>query len=328
MLVLSLAAGLGVGVALIRWAGADAVGEALARLGWHGFLGVCLLQALVVAVRAAGLRLQLGRASFPACTAARLAREGTQSILWMVPGLGVVAGIRVLTLLPGLGAEPARAAACTFIDMLVESASLMLCALLSLLLVLGVVESGQGGLWLAAFAAAALPLVALAVLGSHAGARRLVGKLMRKGARAFGQGMGRDLTDVTAALTADRPRMIRAALIHGAGWVLGAGQIWFAARTMDVELSLPAALALNSLVVAVTGLLFVVPWGAGVQEGSFVLVGGLFGVDPATALVLSLVQRARDLALGLPGVGIWAILEMRRWGKGVAAGDQPRAVAP
>ncbi|KQT53399.1 hypothetical protein ASG52_04550 [Methylobacterium sp. Leaf456] len=324
MLALALAAGLGLGVALIRWAGAEAVGEALVRLGWPGFFAVCLLQAVVVATRAAALRVQFGQAAFTACLGARLVREGAQNVLWMVPGLGVVAGIRALTLMPGMRAGPVRAAACTFIDMLVESTTLMLCALLSLLLVLGVVESGQGGLWLAAFAAAALPLVALAGLGRHAGARRLVGKLVRKGARAFGQGIGRDLTDATAALTADRRRMLRAGAIHLGGWVLGAGQIWLAARTMGVELSLPAALALNSLVVAVTGLLFVVPWGAGVQEGSFVLVGGLFGVDPATALVLSLVQRARDLALGVPGVGVWAVLEMRRRNR---AADEAQVVA-
>lgn len=312
MLILALAAGLGLGVALIRWAGAAAVSEALARLGWHGFLAVCLIQGVVVATRAAALRVQLGRASLSACVGARLVRDGAQNVLWMVPGLGVVAGIRALTLQPGAAAGPVRAAACTFIDMLVESATLMLCALVSLLLVVGVVESGQGGLWLAAFASAALPLFALAALSRHDGARRLIGRLVRKGARAFGQGIGRDLTDATAALTADRPRMLRAALVHGTGWVLGAGQIWLAARAMGVELSPPAALALNSLVVAVTGMLFVVPWGAGVQEGSFVLVGGLFGVDPATALVLSLVQRARDLALGVPGVALWSVLEMRR----------------
>lgn len=314
MLVLALAAGLGLGGALIHWAGAAEVGEALARLGWHGFLAVCLLQAAVAAIRAAALQVQLGRASFLACLGARLVREGVQNVLWMIPGLGVVAGIRVLALQSGATVGPVRAAACTFVDMVIESATLMLCALASLLLVLGMVERGQAGLWLAAFAAAAVPLLALAGFSRHEGARRLVGKLVRRGARAFGKGIGRDLTDAAAALTADRPRMIRAALVHVAGWVLGAGQIWLAARAMGVELSLPAALALNSLVVAVTGLLFVVPWGAGVQEGSFVLVGGLFGVDPATALVLSLVQRARDLALGMPGVALWSVLEIRRRG--------------
>lgn len=327
MLVLALAAGLGLGGALIHWAGASAVSEALARLGWHGFLAVCLVQAAVVATRAAALRVQLGRASYAACLGARLVREGAQNVLWMVPGLGVAAGIRALTLQPGAAAGPVRAAACTFVDMLIESAALMLCALASLLLVVGTVERDQGGLWLAAFAAAAVPLVALAALSRHGGARRLIGKLVRKGARAFGQGIGRDLTDSTAALTADRPRMIRATLIHVGGWLLGAGQIWLAARAMGVELSLPAALALNSLVVAVTGMLFVVPWGAGVQEGSFVLVGGLFGVDPATALVLSLVLRARDLTVGAPGVALWSVLEWRRRSTAavVRDGAEPRA---
>jgi hypothetical protein len=54
-----------------------------------------------------------------------------------------------------------------------------------------------------------------------------------------------------------------------------------------------------------------VPMGAGVQELSFVLVGSLLGVAEANAIALSLVLRARDIALGLPAVLAWFAAEAR-----------------
>jgi glycosyltransferase 2 family protein len=38
----------------------------------------------------------------------------------------------------------------------------------------------------------------------------------------------------------------------------------------------------------------------------------LFGVPVTNALTLSLVKRIPDLALGLPGLFVWYLLEMRR----------------
>jgi hypothetical protein len=35
----------------------------------------------------------------------------------------------------------------------------------------------------------------------------------------------------------------------------------------------------------------------------------LFGLPPQTSLVISLAKRVRELSLGLPGLGVWQLVE-------------------
>jgi hypothetical protein len=65
------------------------------------------------------------------------------------------------------------------------------------------------------------------------------------------------------------------------------------------------------LVTAVRGVAIVVPAGWGIQEGTFILVGGLLGHSPDFMLALSLATRARSLMVALPGMLAWQHLEGR-----------------
>jgi hypothetical protein len=49
-----------------------------------------------------------------------------------------------------------------------------------------------------------------------------------------------------------------------------------------------------------------------VQEGAYVLLGAGFGLTPEMSLALSLLKRARDLAIGLPAIAIWQAIESNR----------------
>ncbi|HMJ49089.1 MAG TPA: hypothetical protein VK440_00755, partial [Burkholderiales bacterium] len=66
-----------------------------------------------------------------------------------------------------------------------------------------------------------------------------------------------------------------------------------------------------SLIYALKSLAFFVPLGAGVQEGGYVLIGGLLGLSPDLALAVSLLKRARDLIIGLPALLVWHHIERR-----------------
>jgi glycosyltransferase 2 family protein len=46
-----------------------------------------------------------------------------------------------------------------------------------------------------------------------------------------------------------------------------------------------------------------------VQEGGFILIGGAFGLDPATCLALAGARRIRDLVIFLPGLVAWQFAE-------------------
>jgi len=70
-----------------------------------------------------------------------------------------------------------------------------------------------------------------------------------------------------------------------------------------------AVLVLESMLYAVRTSAFVVPNAVGVQEGAYILLGATFGLTPEMALALSLLKRARDLAIGLPTIGVWQALE-------------------
>jgi glycosyltransferase 2 family protein len=49
-----------------------------------------------------------------------------------------------------------------------------------------------------------------------------------------------------------------------------------------------------------------------VQEGGFLVIGGLYGIRPEVSLALSLVKRVPDIVLGIPGLLAWLHLETNR----------------
>jgi putative membrane protein len=99
---------------------------------------------------------------------------------------------------------------------------------------------------------------------------------------------------------------------HFAFWMLGTGEVWLAMHFLGHPVTLLEALVLESLVGAVRAAAFAVPGGLGVQEGGFIVLGSLLGVDATAALSLSLVKRVRELAFGLPGLLVWQLKEGRR----------------
>jgi hypothetical protein len=54
------------------------------------------------------------------------------------------------------------------------------------------------------------------------------------------------------------------------------------------------------------------PAAIGVQEGVFMIIGGLLGLSPELSLALALTRRARDLIVFLPGLLAWQAQEGRR----------------
>jgi len=72
------------------------------------------------------------------------------------------------------------------------------------------------------------------------------------------------------------------------------------------------ALVIESLLHAVRGAAFAVPGALGAQEGGLVLLCAMFGIPPEQAIALSLVKRAADLVLGVPGLLGWQMLEWER----------------
>jgi uncharacterized membrane protein YbhN (UPF0104 family) len=80
---------------------------------------------------------------------------------------------------------------------------------------------------------------------------------------------------------------------------------------MGANAPLWAVLAVESLMYAARGVAFMLPGGLGVQEGAYVVLAPLFGLQPSDLLAVSLLRRARDLVVGVPVLLIWQAREGR-----------------
>jgi len=96
----------------------------------------------------------------------------------------------------------------------------------------------------------------------------------------------------------------------------GSGEIWIALYALDLRATFVNALILQSMVLTIRSAAFAVPGGLGVQEGGYLFVGNLLGIPGDAAFALSLIARVRELALGIPGLISWQVIEARRLWRG------------
>lgn len=89
------------------------------------------------------------------------------------------------------------------------------------------------------------------------------------------------------------------------------GEVWLAAYLLGYPISIVEALLLKSLSSTLSDFAFVVPNSYGVQEGAFVVLGGLIGLSPEVALAISLAIRIRELIIDVPGLVLWQHAEGR-----------------
>lgn len=100
--------------------------------------------------------------------------------------------------------------------------------------------------------------------------------------------------------------------MHLIGWISTGVAGWIAYRAMGVPIDFDDALAIEALLSAAAALAFLVPVNAGVQEAGYAGLGTIFGIPPELSLGVSLVRRARDIAVGVPILLVWQLVEMRR----------------
>ncbi len=312
-LLIATALGLGVAVLAIGRIGFTPVLAAAQRIGWPGFAALLAYSAFPL--------LLLGLAWW-ACTPgtparrvplfvwARTAREGATDVLPFAQFGGLLVGARVL----GAARVPAaRAWASMVADLSSELAAQLVFTLygvgaLALVLtsratspdlwpILGAGIGLSAGI-LAAFLAFQRPMLRIA------GA--LAERVLPGAARATA-----GVADVLADIYAHPHRIAAAFLLNLAAWIASAGGAWLALLLMGVHVPLWAVMTIEALIFTLRSAAFMLPGALGLQEAAYALIGPIFGLDPATALALSLIKRARDLAIGVPALLIWQFGEGR-----------------
>lgn len=116
---------------------------------------------------------------------------------------------------------------------------------------------------------------------------------------------------IVRELYRNRARLTAAISWRLAALVLQSGEVWLAAYLLGFPISIVEALMLKSLSSTLSDAAFVVPNSYGVQEGAFVLLGGLIGIAPEVALAISLAIRIRELIIDVPGLVFWQHAEGR-----------------
>lgn len=123
-------------------------------------------------------------------------------------------------------------------------------------------------------------------------------------------------------------RLLAAALLNLVGRGALVFEIWVAAQLIGAPIGLLEALALRAIAVMIRSAAFLMPGGWGVQEGGFVAVGAVLGIDAEIALVLSLATRIRELVIGVPALLSWQAAEGRGLWRKRARGRADDAAAP
>jgi putative membrane protein len=123
---------------------------------------------------------------------------------------------------------------------------------------------------------------------------------------------GEILDRTVRALYARRRGVVLCCVTTIVSLVVGSGEIWIALHSLNLNATFTNALILQSMALTIRSAAFAVPSGLGVQEAGYLIVGNLLGIPGEAAFALSLIARVRELALGVPGLVVWQLIEGRR----------------
>jgi putative membrane protein len=157
--------------------------------------------------------------------------------------------------------------------------------------------------------------VALLVAAQRFGALRLLESVVRRLAARWPRLLSLTearLHERLMALHQRRGAALGSGCIHLGCWFLGAAEIWVALYALGIPVPAEKCLIIESLGMTARSAGFFVPGALGIQEAALVVVSGLVGLSPETAMLIAIVKRLRDVVLGLPALAMWQWVEGRR----------------
>jgi glycosyltransferase 2 family protein len=311
---IALLAGLALVTVLVAWYGFRTVALAMSTMG-AGVLLLPLVYAPHLAGGAASWRLQFLPGRQPPFFAALRALWIGLSIETLVPAASLGAEVMKARLLLRSGVRGNDAAASVVVDLTVQALVLAIWGLVGVG-ALAILHADAAVVWSALGGAAGLAAgVGGFLLAQRAG---MFGFLTRAGGKTFRAGRWQGIIDSAAQLDQtiralyDQPqRILLACAIRCLSRSLLAVELWLVAKLMGQPIAPVDAVMILGIIGALRAATFFIPGGWGVQEGGFVILGGLLGLAPDFMLAMSLATRARELMVGVPGVVVWQIVEGR-----------------
>ena len=306
-----------VSIGLVAWYGFDGVMSAVASAGWGGFALVVTWQMALFGVLGLAWDVILPTESLRrriwVPVWGRMVRDCSANILPFSQVGGFIFGARAVTL---HGIAWPVATASTVVDVTAE----FLAELAFVAIGLGILLARAPRSDLAVPVEVGLGLAVCATFAfiwlQH-GAAPLFARIGKRIAGRWFRNTKDRLDVVQAEFSLIYRHTLRLGIgftVHLLGW-MGTGIAgWIAYRVIGVPIDFDDALAIEALLAGAAALAFLVPVNAGVQEAGYVALGAIFGVPPELSLGVSLIRRARDVAVGVPILLVWQVLEARRLG--------------
>lgn len=314
--------GIAVVTAIMVKLGIRPILDAFMRLGAVGFLEIVLAQIVVnltlgLAWCAACPELGLGRA-----IGARAVRDAVGNCLPFSQLGGMIVGVRATckrrpkgSRKPSIGI--AEAAATNIVDITTE----VLGQIAFILLAIACLARHSGASKFVIPALVSIIVIGIGAAGfiwtQHKGGallHRIGRKLSDHFAHDWGALINSNIHQFQTCLEAlwARPgRIAMGAFLHLVAWSGGAGITYLALNLLGAQVSFISAIAIEGIVCGIMSASFVVPAALGVQEAAYIALGLMVGVNAENAVVISLLRRGRDLAIGLPVIMIWQVYEWR-----------------
>lgn len=311
--VVALLVGLALTAFLIWHIGIGPIWDAASKVGWGGFVVICLAGLAVEAcLGTAWYALLSGHGvSWFVLVCGRQVRDSSSDLLPFTQIGGMVIGARAAS----LGGVPAPLAyASMMVDVTTELMGQIAFIILGLLLGFTQLKASAAMapyadamiLGTAVLIPAAAAFIVLQRKGTHL-AEKLAGRLLPAAVshtEAFSQALH--------GFYEQPLRLTVSASFHLFGWILSGVWIWLILRFCGADISLLSALTIEALLGALRSVTVFIPSAIGVQEAGYAALAPVFGAGPEIGLAVSLLKRARDVAVGAPALLLWQLVEGRR----------------
>ena len=312
MAVAAMVISLLVATAVVAYFNVGAVLAAMRPIGIGGFATAVAAQlALFVPLGVAWWLVSgegAGRA--PVFIWGRLLREAAADVLPFSHVGSVLIAVRAAVL---GGVPAAEASGGCVVDITFEIVAQLLYTLFGVAMLVGRLGLGAGNrsllIALSVGLGVATCVVVVFIFAQRRGLRALERVVERRMPAVAGHA-----AEITAAVDSayGRPWRLAACLgLHVFSWFASAAGTWLILGFIGHHMAFLSVAAIESLLFAVRNAAFIAPSGLGVQEGAYALLGPLFGLPAEAALALSLLKRARDVAVGVPMLLGWQIAESR-----------------
>lgn len=303
--------GLAVAAYLVFYVGTAAVFSAVASVGWLGFAALCVYGAALFALLGMAWFVLIPVRTKPSPATfiwGRAVRDCAGEILPFSQVGGIVIGARAV-MLRRVGGPVAFAS--TVVDVTVELVAQIAFVLAGFAILLARAPASAASSGLAKGLAIGLFLGALCVALFAIFQRHSFVRVARWTSRLLPTTTIRAaaVQRSFAAIHGNPVRLGISLAIHLTGWMATAGWAWIAIRLIGRTLSFPSVIAIEAILYGIRSVAVFVPAAIGVQEAAYALLGPLFGLPAPAALAISLLKRARDIALAIPVLATWQIAE-------------------